>query len=47
MRVTKNIKEYLSEIGRKGGKTKSEKKSDAVKENGKKGGRPRNKEKNK
>ena len=40
---TRLIKKYFSEIGRKGGLVKSEKKSIAVRENGKKGGRPKGK----
>ena len=34
------IRQYLAEIGRKGGLSRSEKKAAAVRENGKKGGRP-------
>lgn len=37
----KEIKKYLSKIGKIGGSAKSERKSHASKENGKKGGRPR------
>ena len=36
-----NIKEYLSQIGRKGGSAKSERKTHASRENGRKGGRPK------
>ena len=39
--VKVNIKKYLSEIGRKGGQTKSRAKLAAARENGKLGGRPR------
>lgn len=39
--MSKQIKKYLSEIGRKGGSVCSERKSYACKENGKLGGRPR------
>jgi len=35
------IKQYLAEIGRKGGLSQSEEKAAAARENGKKGGRPR------
>jgi hypothetical protein len=35
------IRQYLAEIGRKGGSSKSEDKAKASRENGKKGGRPR------
>ncbi len=35
------IKQYLAEIGRKGGLSKSERKAAACRENGKKGGRSR------
>jgi general stress protein YciG len=35
------IRQYLAEIGRKGGSSKSERKAAAARENGKKGGRPR------
>jgi len=35
------IRQYLAEIGRKGGKVKSDRKAAASRENGKKGGRPR------
>jgi general stress protein YciG len=35
------IKQYLTEIGRKGGKAKSSRKTESSRENGKKGGRPR------
>ena len=39
--VKVNIKKYLSEIGRKGGQTKSRAKLAAARENGMLGGRPR------
>ena len=39
--MDENIKKYLSEIGRKGGRAKTEKKAKASAANGKKGGRPR------
>ena len=35
------VREYLAEIGAKGGKSRSNKKSDAARDNGRKGGRPR------
>ena len=35
------IRQFLSEIGRKGGSVKSERKAKSSRENGKKGGRPR------
>jgi hypothetical protein len=37
----KIIKAYLSELGKKGGSVKSERKARASAENGKKGGRPK------
>ena len=36
-----DVLKYLSRIGKKGGKVKSDKKADAVRLNGKKGGRPK------
>lgn len=41
MAMSKEVKTYLSEIGRKGGKSRSDKKSRASRENGKLGGRPK------
>ena len=41
MNMGKNIKEYFSQIGRKGGSVRSERKARASKENGKLGGRPK------
>ena len=41
MKISKAIKDYFSELGKKGGSVKSDKKAQAVKENGKKGGRPK------
>jgi hypothetical protein len=38
---TEIIRQYLAEIGRKGGKAKSNRKAASSRENGKKGGRPR------
>jgi len=35
------IRQYLAEIGRKGGKVRSDRKAASSRENGKKGGRPR------
>jgi len=35
------IKQYLSELGKKGGSKKSPRKAKASKQNGKKGGRPK------
>jgi len=35
------VKRYLSEIGRRGGSAKSERKTQAARRNAKKGGRPR------
>ena len=35
------IKNYLSEIGRRGGQAKSERKAEAARLNGRKGGRPK------
>lgn len=40
MKISKEIRTFLSECGKKGGSVKSEKKTLAVRENGKKGGRP-------
>ncbi len=39
--MKKSISNYLSSIGKKGGKAKSDAKARAVRENGKKGGRPK------
>ena len=36
--IPSEVREYLKEIGRKGGSSKSEKKLKAIAENGKKGG---------
>lgn len=36
-----NLSDMARELGRKGGKVKSETKAKAVRENGKKGGRPK------
>ncbi len=41
MRVSKAIKEYFKEIGRKGGLAKSKRKANASRKNGKLGGRPK------
>jgi len=41
MTMSKEIKTYLSKIGRKGGKSRSDKKISASRENGKLGGRPK------
>jgi len=41
MKMNNEIKTYLSEIGKKGGSKKTDKKINAARENGKKGGRPR------
>jgi general stress protein YciG len=41
MSMSKKLKQYFSELGKKGGSVKSERKSHASRENGKKGGRPR------
>jgi hypothetical protein len=38
---TEIIKQYLAQIGRKGGKSISEAKAEAARKNGAKGGRPR------
>lgn len=40
-KIPARVLAYLSEIGTKGGKVRSQKKADAVRENGKKGGRPK------
>jgi len=39
--MDKKIKKYLSEIGKKGGSSKSKKKSQSSRVNGKLGGRPK------
>jgi len=39
--MSKEIKKYLAEIGRKGGSVKSRRKTHASRLNGKKGGRPK------
>lgn len=41
MSMSNELKKHLSELGKKGGSVKSERKSHASRENGKKGGRPR------
>lgn len=41
--MTKEIKKYFQKIGRKGGAVRSERKSNACRENGKRGGRPKKK----
>ena len=41
MNMSKEIKEYLKTIGRKGGKVRSERKARASRKNGKLGGRPK------
>lgn len=42
--MNKKLKQYASEFARLGGSTKTERKSNAARENGKKGGRPRRKQ---
>ena len=44
MSMSKQLKKYFSELGKKGGSVKSERKAHASRENGKKGGRPKKKE---
>jgi general stress protein YciG len=41
MKMPKAFKDYLAEIGAKGGKAKSDAKKEAARVNGKKGGRPK------
>ena len=41
MGMSKELKQYFSRLGKKGGSVKSERKSHASRENGKKGGRPK------
>ncbi len=41
MSLTDDVKAYLARIGTKGGKKKSKKKTEAVRQNAKLGGRPR------
>jgi len=41
MSMSKEIKEYFSRIGKKGGSVKSERKACASRKNGKLGGRPK------
>ena len=41
MYMTKELREYFKKIGRKGGKSKSERKINASRKNGKLGGRPK------
>lgn len=41
MYMSKDIKSYFSEIGRKGGSVRSERKANASRKNGKLGGRPK------
>jgi general stress protein YciG len=43
MKMPKNVKDYLREIGAKGGKAKSAAKKEAARVNGKRGGRPKKK----
>lgn len=43
MKINEQIRGYLAEIGRKGGKVSSEAKTQAVRENAKKGGWPKGK----
>lgn len=44
MSMSKQLKQYFSELGKKGGSVKSERKTHACRENGKKGGRPKKKD---
>jgi general stress protein YciG len=39
--MNKTVRQYLSEIGKRGGKAITEKKSEAARQNGLKGGRPK------
>jgi hypothetical protein len=41
--LNEDIKKYLSDLGKKGGAAKSEKKTISCRNNGKKGGRPKKK----
>lgn len=41
MSMSKQLKQYFSELGKKGGSVKNERKTHACRENGKKGGRPK------
>lgn len=41
MSMSKQLKKYFSELGKKGGSVKSERKARASRENGKLGGKPK------
>lgn len=43
VKIPDEVRTYMSKLGQKGGKVKSDKKAAASAENGKKGGRPRTK----
>lgn len=47
MALHPEVKKFLSEAGRKGGISKSERKQELARENGKKGGRPPTKKRRK